>query len=107
MKLLIFFLLQVFTVSFTKEVVESENQGGKACYIGPIAYPPPEPKECFDENEIFTCAFGELRCDGLGYCGTPPCTWRCWCRSGYKRHQNGSCVRVCKFTADPVDHQNA
>lgn len=46
------------------------------CFIGTVAHPPPKPIACLNSKEIFVCAYGEARCDGLGYCGTPPCTWR-------------------------------
>lgn len=46
------------------------------CFIGTVATYPPRPVNCLKANEVFACAYGEARCDGFGYCGTPPCTWR-------------------------------
>lgn len=49
----------------------------KVCYTGSVAKPPINPIACpLGSNEEFACAYGELRCDGLLACGTPPCDWR-------------------------------
>lgn len=71
------------------------------CLIGTVATLPPKPLKCLNQYEIFACAYGEARCDGFGYCGTPPCTWRCWCKNGYKRDINGNCVKFCSYYENP------
>jgi hypothetical protein len=104
MKVLIFFIVNILLVycQLDADVIRraaalaaSLAQGPTWCIIGTIATVPPNPVSCVNLNEIFACAYGEARCDGLGYCGTPPCTWRCWCKNGYKRDINGKCVKNC------------
>lgn len=78
MKLLILFLLQVVVVLCQDKPAPIPNPDEQTwCLIGNVAVPPPYPWPiCFKPNEIYACGFGEARCDGLGYCGTPPCHWR-------------------------------
>lgn len=47
------------------------------CLTGVAAELPNDPKPitCLKPNEVYVCAYGEARCDGLLYCGTPPCHW--------------------------------
>lgn len=92
MKLLVFLLTHVALIASQKAaevlpaaetviqpIVEESQRIPESswCIIGTIAVPPPPPPyACFTPNEIYACAFGEARCDGLGFCGTPPCHWR-------------------------------
>lgn len=78
MKILILFIIQFLLVVSQDEkmAIESSPDEIAWCMIGTIANVPPKPIACKDVNEIYACAFGEARCDGLGYCGTPPCHWR-------------------------------
>jgi len=93
---------KVEPVSRPAPVFPIEEAPQSFCLIGTIALPPVHPKPaCFNPNEIYACAFAEARCDGLGFCGTPPCHWRCWCKNGWKRSTNGQCVKICKAIAFP------
>lgn len=82
MKILIFLLLTIISISSGQDGTAVIQDGTVQdpveqafCMIGTIALPPPVGIRC-QANEVFACAFGELRCDGRGYCGTPPCHWR-------------------------------
>lgn len=55
---------------------DPDSEATSFCMIGTVATLPPKPYACKDANEVYACAYGEARCDGLGYCGTPPCHWR-------------------------------
>lgn len=58
----------------------AESRGdSRVCRVGLVAYLPEvvkPPTVCADPYEIYTCNYGEGRCDGRLFCGTPPCTWR-------------------------------
>jgi hypothetical protein len=116
MKVFIFFIVNILLVSCQDSVVPVAAPAAAPqavpvrqvpldeatwCFIGTVATLPPKPVKCLKPNEIFACAYGEARCDGFGYCGTPPCTWRCWCKNGYKRDTNGNCVKFCSIIAIP------
>lgn len=83
MKILSFLLITIISITSAQD--GTAIQDGNAiqdtfeqafCMIGTIALPPPVGIRCQNLNEVFACAFGEVRCDGRGYCGTPPCHWR-------------------------------
>jgi hypothetical protein len=80
MKLLIFLFLQIYLAAgqAVPNVAADVVPDASFCLIGTVATLPPKPwpVACLNPNEVFACAYGEARCDGLGYCGTPPCTWR-------------------------------
>lgn len=58
------------------QIKAKETDDQAWCFIGTVALPPKDHLECRRPNEIFACAHGEARCDGLGYCGTGICAWR-------------------------------
>lgn len=73
------------------------------CVVGTVVLPPVDPKPLLcPTNEVYGCAYGELRCDGRLFCGTPPCYWKCWCKSGFKRNNAGICVKSCPLIAFPA-----
>lgn len=73
MKFLVFLVLQVVVVCCQEKTIKMEA----SCLTGTAARPPKEPHLNYSKANVeFACAYGEARCDGLLYCGTPPCHWR-------------------------------
>ncbi|CRK93177.1 CLUMA_CG006721, isoform A [Clunio marinus] len=121
MKIFLFFIFQFASFVFTEqrqkcEEMPSENGrrisiDSESCLSRQVAIPPYPvgPIACLFANEEFYCALGEERCDAVvPWCGTvsenpPPCQWNCWCKEGYKRDENGECIRMCPLNEAVAD----
>lgn len=69
-------MIQVLLVVAQDDATRAALPEAQWCFIGVVATYPPRPHGCTGPNEIYGCAFGEARCDGHGFCGTPPCIWQ-------------------------------
>jgi hypothetical protein len=110
MKVFIFFIVNILAVFCQETTIPAPPVAPSAddwtveaawCYIGIVAVLPTKPVKCLNPNEVFSCAFGEARCNGFEICHFPPCKWRCWCKNGYKRNANGKCVKYCTVISIP------